>query len=398
MHFHCLFFHLVSKTKIQSLGEALQEKYVKWMDIPINEWFWPPLSGSRYITLALVSNRIYSNEDYFTHRTLHKQPDDDIHFHKSEGSFESIFPEIDDDSFSILLSGRPGIGKTVLLTKVCKMWANHACFNNIDALIHVSLRDLFATLKGSTSTLYDIVKLLFADMKTSKQFCQHIEAVSGRGICFAFDGLDEYPLISKANDIVSDIISKQKLPHASVIVTSRPTASYKIKGYMRKHAEIVGFLPKEMESYITEYYIAQPAIAKNLITYLESHPNVKDMCYLPLHLAMIVHLNDIVQKGDSADDKKLQSLPETESDIYYSFVIHSIIRYILKERNSEDSDVHIKTFDKMKQFLSNSEYQLFDSICFIAFHSKAQSRIVFNTQDIEEQFDCQLTGPQLKSL
>ena len=402
------YHYSVSEEKIRSVGEILRKKYVEWNDIPVNEWFWPPLVETRYITLAIVSNRAYSNEDYFTHRSLHKQPEDDIRFHKREESFEIIFPENEGDFFSTLLSGRPGIGKTVLLTKICKTWAKHSCFNNIAAFVHISLRDLFASLKSSKPTLHDMLGLLFADSKELKQFCRHIEAVSGKGVCFAFDGLDEYPLIGKANDIVTDIISKQKLFHASVIVTSRPTASHKIRGYMRKHAEIIGFLPKEVESYISEYYPSlnpnQPASpdAKNLLAYLEHHPNVKDMCYLPLHLAMIVHLNDMMLAGDAVylkEDEKMRSLPETESDIYYRFVIHSIIRYILKEQKVEDpADVNIKTFEKMKRFLSESEYELFKSICLIAFHSKAQSRIIFNTEDIEEEFNCQLTNAQLNSL
>ena len=207
-------------------------------------------------------------------------------------------------------------------------------------------------------------------------------------MCFAFDGLDEYPLLNSANDIVTSIIGRQKLSNASVIVTSRPTTSHMVKGNMKQHAEIIGFMPKEIESYIQDYYQSQgkPAEANILLDYLNDHPNVKDMCFLPLHLAMIVHLNDVSRSA---------KLPDTESEVYHRFVSHSVIRYILRERKSESEDVYIETFDDMKQFLNDDEYDLFQIIASIAFRSRAQSHIIFSTQDINETLFCKLTPAQL---
>ena len=373
--------------RVVKFGKKLQEQYASRQDIPVNEWFWPPLCRTQYITLALVSNQSYSREDYFTHKSLHNQPTDDLPYHKKEESFEQIFPKIEEDCFSTLVSGRPGIGKTVLLTKVCKDWANHKCLQNMHTLVHVSLRDLHG--KSAKPTLADLLELQSGTSENAQILAQHFESISGEGICFAFDGLDEYPLFDTADDIVTSIIRKQKLSRASVIITSRPTASHKVKSSMKKHAEIVGFMPEQIEAYINEYYGSgsDNPKAKLLLDYLESHPNVKDMCFLPLHLAMIVHLNDVTRS---------KSLPDTESDVYHRFVSHSVIRYILRERKCEDEEIYIETFHQMAEYLNEDEYDLFKQICCVAFHSRVSSHIIFNSQDLTE-FQCHFTSAQLKS-
>ena len=66
--------------------------YDKWPDIP-DEWFWPKLDRTQYITLALVFNHDFSRDDEFTHASLHN-PEDDIPNYKEEIKYDQVFPRI----------------------------------------------------------------------------------------------------------------------------------------------------------------------------------------------------------------------------------------------------------------------------------------------------------------
>ena len=64
-----------------------------------------------------------------------------------------------------------------------------------------------------------------------------------------------------------------------------------------------------------------------LRTYLEHHPNVMHMCYLPLHMAMVTYLYDV--EG--------ASLPQTETEIYNHFTLSTLLRSICKRGEMEVS-------------------------------------------------------------
>ena len=373
---------------VKQFGRHLsQDVYSTRPDIPSNYWLWPRLSGTRFVTLALITNQSVTRDDAFTHRSL-RNSEDDIPRYKMEIAYNEVFPKVLSDSrFKILVSGRPGIGKTVLLSKVCKDWANEECLSNVVALIHVPLRELHG--KCARPTLADILEMYCADQSTIHDLSRSIEHIGGEGICFALDGLDEYPNLYSPSDLITGLITNRILPQASVIVTSRPVASEKVKERMNTHVEIIGFMPTQIEEYITDYYESQQHLAKKLLAYIDTHPNVKDMCYLPLHLAMIVFLNKV---------SRSQNLPETESEIYHRFVSHSVIRYVVKEKRDEDDDVYIEKFSDMKKFLSDEEYELFQTISCLALYAKIQSRIIFSVQDIEDHFPTKFTHEQLKNL
>ena len=354
--------------------------YSLWPDIPSGDFFspWPKINNrTRYITLALVTNHSVTRDDDFTHRTL-RQSEDDIPKHKYEVFYEDVFPLVMPSHMSqILISGRPGSGKTVLLTKVSKDWAKGSCLKNFSALFHISLRELIS--KSDRPGLADVVSLFFSSPDRIREVTNAIDKVNGEGVCFALDGLDEYPNRDTSWDFIMCLIKKTKLPLSSVIITSRPSATSSVPtSTMSCHIEIVGFSQKQVEEYINDYYvsISQSNKAQELLEYLDTHPNVKDMCYLPLHLAMIIYVNQY---------KKSETLPETESGVYVRFVTHSIVRYVRREKKDE-KNVDVETFDDMKEYLSDDELQLFNSICFLAFEMKARSRLIFSARDIKNNF------------
>ena len=365
--------HIISESAVK-----LRDTYDNLSPIPTDNFLWPKLDRTRYVTLALVRNIGLTQADDFSHRTLRKS-EDDIPRHKDAVTYEQIFVQ---KLPLILISGRPGAGKTVLLTKVAKDWARKTCLTDVKILLHVSLREL--ARKSDLPRLEDVISLCLSGMENVCELAKSIDKANGLGVCFAFDGLDEYPSRENSTDFVMRVICKKFLPLANVIITSRPTASRYVPIQSRDlHVEIVGFMPEQIEEYVTDHYWSQsrPGEARDLLSYLDSHPNVKDMCYLPLHLAMILYINQ--HRGKNP-------LPETETDIYTLFISHSIIRYIMREaENNDDIVIDIRDFEDLERELKEEEEEnlgLFHTICMIAFKTKLESHLIFDDNYLKKNF------------
>ena len=353
--------------------------YQELPDIPVSEWFWPKLDRTRYVTLGLVTNQNYTGDDQFTHSSLHKSADD-IHSRKTEISYQATFPQIVKKvDFKILISGRPGSGKTFLLNKLSKDWTRGECFKSVPVLILVRLRELAAM--PSKIKLVSIIELYFEIEETDK-IVSFIESCKGEGFCFALDGLDEYPHLNKHGDFITKLIRGSCLPKAAVVVTSRPTHSHVVRDNVQRHIEIIGFLLPQIEEYIQEHYKDEPKRSNELIGYLQARPNVMSMCYLPLHLAIV-----IFEHKKNIESGKSFSLPETESGIYWQFLRHTVIRHAKREYQEEDTMIkEILDVDKFLSDLSDKDCQAFHTICKLAYLSKLSAILIFSSQDMREKF------------
>ena len=69
-----------------------------------------------------------------------------------------------------------------------------------------------------------------------------IEKRYGKGVCFIFDGLDEFSPSDGKDSIVYKIIDKAYLHQSTVIVASRPAAIAKLRMKADRIIEVLGFL------------------------------------------------------------------------------------------------------------------------------------------------------------
>ena len=112
-----------------------------------------------------------------------------------------------------------------------------------------------------------------------------------------------------------------------------------------------------------------------LKTYLEHHPNVMHMCYLPLHMAMVTYLFEI--EG--------ASLPQTETEIYNHFTLSTLLRSIRKRSGMElDEPSYLSSFED----LSPDDKTIFDHILKLAFQATVvEARQVFSHNDVQNFFN-----------
>ena len=351
---------------LYAFGQRVKSIYIKQPDIPQDDW--PPVRKTHYINLALLNTGAIKDGDEFSRFTI-RGCMDDILTDKEEIGFSDVFMNVE-SGCRILFEGRPGSGKTTLMQKVSLEWTKGQILGQITVFILIQLR---VFVSKDDMTLHDIVGLY--QPPSIDSLCETIEQKNGEGLCIGIDGLDEYSPAIYKKSYIHRLIKRKVLPNAIVIVASRPAASQKFRRAVDTNVEVLGFLKPQIDQYITDYYSKNCSKARGLIAYLEQHPNVKHACYLPLHLAMVAYLFDVMGS----------SLPERETEIYRHFTLSTICRTLFRERELADSVSGTMRISSIND-LQPEKYQTFMSICQLAFQATAQQKQIFSDSEVNDSF------------
>ena len=341
----------------------------------VPEGTWPPIRKTQYINLALIRTEqtIDFNKEFL--RQTIRGSIDDIMKDKDDIKYDEVFSEVEEGA-RLVFEGRPGCGKTTMMNKVSQDWAKWKIFTSY-LLFLVHLRRLENRSDIDLETVLRSTPVNFSD-EDFQQICTQIENDEGKGVVFALDGLDEYCSDKKKykSTFIDKLIKGEVLPKSIVIVASRPAASQKYRRNATKCIEVLGFLKEQIYEYIDSYFIGDEDKVLGLRTYLEHHPNVMHMCYLPLHMAMVTYLYE----GEGA------SLPQTETEIYKHFTLSTLLRSIRKRDDMEvddddDEEFSLTSFDDLQQ----EDKLIFDLILELAYQSTVvDPKQVFSADEVRK--------------
>ena len=268
---------------------------------------------------------------------------------------------------SILIEGAPGIGKTVLIKEVAYCWAKEKILHSVELVFLIYLRHPGVQ---NANSLEQLIQLFDVPTEMTSIVRHYLFQCSGQDVAFLMDGFDEYPPSLRKDSIILNIIMHKTLPKSTVVVTSRPVATASLHNHVDRRIEILGFAEDDRNRYISETLMGSPGKEEELYEYLKQQPIINALCFVPLHLAILLYL---FQKD---------SLPETLTEMNESFILHTIYRYI--ERNSSEyslSDAVEKLVDLPESILDDV-YKL----CALAFEGLEQDQLVFPHKKIKEIF------------
>ena len=341
----------------------------------VPEGAWPPVKKTQYINLALIRTEqtIDFNKEFL--RQTIRGSVDDIMKDKDDIKYDDVFtdPEVDEGA-RLVFEGRPECGKTTMMNKVSQDWAKWKIFSSC-LLFLVHLRRFGNRSDIDLEIVLRSTPVNFSD-EEFQQIRTQIENDEGKGVVFALDGLDEYCPEKKKykSTFIHKLICGEVLPKSIVIVASRPAASQKYRRNATKCVEVLGFLKQQIYEYIDSYFVGDEDKVLGLRTYLEHHPNVMHMCYLPLHMAMVTYLYEV--EG--------ASLPQTETEIYKHFTLSTLLRSIRKRGEMEvdnEEEFSLSCFDDLQQ----EDKLIFDLILELAYQSTVvDPKQVFSADEVRK--------------
>ena len=330
----------------------------------LSQELWTPVCNNMFHT-PVLHKKIKHKEEYVT--IIGEI--DELLDEKEKTSYDESFSVLERGCL-VVVEGRPGSGKTTLVHKLVIDWATgKPVLLNSKLVFLLNLR----TLKKSDD-ITDWLSVYYSDIEICAKVVKDINKPNGENYYFILDGLDECPFRNEEDSFIHKLLYKKYLPSSVIILTSRPIAlTNELRNSSSKIIEVIGFTKELIFKYINNYPFqrlnnsSDSNMASRLTAYVKTHVNMLQMCYLPLHAAIICLL---FGEHDG-------NVPNRETQIYEQFVRATILRNMTREKKQ------ILTITSLKRLDGNVKKQ-FLKVCCLAFDMTFKSSPVL--YDSNESF------------
>ncbi|XP_028406179.1 NACHT, LRR and PYD domains-containing protein 12-like [Dendronephthya gigantea] len=252
---------------------------------------------------------------------------------------------------TVLVVGRPGIGKTVLTQKISQEWKDSLrpdefWYEKIVLLIK------FRNFNKQKTNLQEILDQAHGlnkatALSNNKSIHDYIHQNPSKTI-LVFDGLDELKVddecltngktVNSLEEhahiylIFKQLVNNELLPGATVLTTSRPTAEriYRELKFDRE-VEMLGFSEKQIEEYVRKFCGNNTKKSSEIWNIIKDSPELLSFCYVPVNSYIVcLTLYKSIDFGQHVKDKSYSKIPKTMTELY-----KRAIRILLFKHNSK---------------------------------------------------------------
>ena len=333
----------------------------------------PHIKDIQFIRLALVKKKGVSEEDKwrdkFLKATLHGHLED-IYKKKVQLEMMDIFRYGKKEEKLVLVEGAPGVGKTMLAMKLCVDWAKGETLQEYDIVLFVELRRFQSVSKLTLKTI--VGALLEEDEEMTRKVVQYFVKTRGERLLIILEGWDELsPSLRRQHSWFFDLIKRNNLPRASVMVTSRPSVTAPLYDYMdERRVEVLGFNEDQQREYISRN-ISDVETAQRVLDHLKKFPNLRALAHIPLTLAIVCFVA-----------MQSERLPVTLTELYKKYTCHLFLDHLRK--NPEACLDTVQGLDSLDD-LPEEESRILASLRKLALHGFEQKAFIFESHDLEQQ-------------
>lgn len=277
----------------------------------LQRYKWLPSPSKKCINLAIITKKEIrrSDADKFTQTTLHENPDE-ILKKKSPISVEDALELAGQpDIRCILIEGSPGVGKSTFVTEMCRRW------DEIEALKNFSLVVLLRMQERKVRSARQVADLFHhPDVSLQHSVAKEVIEKEGAGTLLIFDGVDQLPHTPHISPLLMQILQGVHLPKATVVLTSRPTATAKLFAEctprIDKHIEVIGFTQEEIEQHAESAFASDSTHLNGFYSYISTNPTIRNLLHIPINTAIAVEAYKKAMVAGKAPPKTVTQLCE----------------------------------------------------------------------------------------
>ncbi|XP_068715573.1 nucleotide-binding oligomerization domain-containing protein 1-like [Montipora foliosa] len=308
---------------------------------------------------------------------------------------------------NILVVGRPGIGKTLLSTKILRMWASGEAFNtDQDDKTNIFVVFLMK-FRRFTSNLVLSLRELLAKAETVERLNDVVwdfVIKNPSQVLFIFDGVDEFSAkedIARKDHTCYKNGLEEKMPVSAlfnklasgklfrglnIITTTRPTAVTCVEDVkFDRTVEILGFTSEKVEDYVEKFTQGVRNAKDKIWGHIKSNMNLFSLCYIPVNCFLICScLWEIISLTDTA-----HTFPTRMTDIYAMVVKIAFFKH--NRQSSAQGNLSLKDYMYLPfNKLPDDHKEIFKRLGDIAFEGVKQGRLLLESSEVSGLEDCGL--------
>ena len=305
---------------------------------------------------------------------------------------------------NVLAVGRPGIGKTLLCTRLLRFWASgdtkiqSQCevafllkFRHLNSETHLNLRELLT--RAETLECLEDGLWQYINDNPSK-------------VLLIFDGLDEFsstPGIARDDSrfnntaevrmpmgcLYKKIASGKLLQGCTLLTTVRPTAVEDVRELQfDRTVEITGFTFEQVEEFVEKFTIDDDSgnLKEIIWQHISTNINLFSLCYIPVNCFIICHcLLQLINIRPDAEHK----LPVKITEIYSISVKMFFYKHSRGKYSCSKTDLGCYMYKRFDELQPEND-EVFKKLGKIAFDGIKIGKLVFESHEVSRLEDCGL--------
>ena len=239
------------------------------------------------------------------------------------------------DPNKILVVGRPGIGKSLLCTKLSRDWSKGDLLrDNEESFRHLFLFQFrwFNTETLEKISLKQLLSRLYSEGSIDREVFQDI-LDNPEKVLLVFDGLDEFKYHESCLEderahagnsateqmpfsaLYVKLVRGKQLSGATVLTTCRPNVVQSVAHLkFDRKVEIMGFTPDKVKEYVQKFCAHDPESVNKIWNHISSNLQLQSLCYIPVNSRIVCSLLAKLIKLTEHDSGS--TLPATSTEVY----------------------------------------------------------------------------------
>ena len=196
----------------------------------------------------------------------------------------------------LLIEGAQGMGKSILLKEIAYRWAKNIDSKALITCKLVFLIPLHDPQVHKVKTLSDFLQYFCEKHSFPRKVIDSAfvssDNFNGTNVAFLFDSFEEFPTDHdlQKDSFVYKVLKREVLPKCVLVVSSHPHASACLRPDTTVRVHLLGFTEIQQKKKFIEKALEDQQQNREVTQYLERESRINDLCFLPLNMAILLHL------------------------------------------------------------------------------------------------------------